>query len=75
MSNNEERVLYVSFGFDDNGIPESLNWASETLNRYGSASFLIFSNFFTEVGIITAWRDLLIKGHNVGNHTHFYSFG
>lgn len=73
--NNNNVPMYVSFGFDDNSIAKSLNWASELLKKYGSCTFLLSSKFITEEGVREEWLNLVTSGHEMGNHTHSHDFG
>jgi len=75
MSKSSDIPMFVSFGFDDNGIQESLKWASDLFAEYGSASFFLSSHFIDNPGIRDEWARLIKNGHEVGNHTHNHSYG
>ncbi len=93
MSNDisSNKPMFVSFGFDDNGISGvyppndkgGVKWASELFKQYGSASFFLASHFITDEVpdsepsklVIEQWKKLIDNGHDVGNHTHSHSYG
>jgi hypothetical protein len=57
---------FVSFGFDDNGQVEGVNWAKDMLAERGvKATFFITSSYAHP----TEWKALYDAGHEIGNHT------
>ncbi len=75
MSEIKDKPMFVSFGFDDNGVAKSLSWASKLFKEYGSASFYLSTHFITLDGVKDEWRQLILNGHEVGNHTHSHKYG
>lgn len=60
------RTVYLTF--DDGPIPETTPWVLDTLDRYGikATFFMVGDNVRKNPGL---YREVLRRGHAVGNHT------
>jgi len=69
---SEDKVLYLTF--DDGPVPEITPWVIDTLDDFGAKA-----TFFCVGDNVRKHRDIynqiLIKGHQVGNHTYSHLNG
>lgn len=67
-----ERTVYLTF--DDGPIPEATPWVLDTLDRYGiKATFFVVGDNVRKHPDI--FRQVLSRGHSVGNHTFHHISG
>lgn len=65
-SKKGEKMVYLTF--DDGPIPESTPWVLDLLDRYGvKATFFMVGDNVRKYPEL--YRDVLSRGHRVGNHT------
>ena len=70
--NKNEKVVYLTF--DDGPIPEMTPWVLDVLDRYGikAVFFCVGDNVRKHPEI---YREILARGHRVGNHTFHHLEG
>lgn len=63
----EEKCVYLTF--DDGPIPEVTPWVLDVLDRYGvkATFFMVGENVWRHPDV---FRQVLARGHQVGNHTY-----
>lgn len=71
-ANDGEKIIYLSF--DDGPHPEVTPWVLETLRKYDARAtfFCIGKNV---KGYAQIFRDVVMAGHRVGNHTYNHMNG
>lgn len=70
--NPSERVVYLTF--DDGPIPEVTPWVLDVLDRYGvKATFFVVGDNVKKYPEV--FREILRRGHSVGNHTFHHISG
>lgn len=65
--NPEEKAVYLTF--DDGPIPEVTPWVLDLLDRYGvkATFFMVGDNINKHPEV---FREVVLRGHRIGNHTY-----
>lgn len=67
-----EKAVYITF--DDGPIPEATPWVLDVLDRYGvKATFFVVGDNVRKYPEL--FREVLRRGHSVGNHTFHHISG